>query len=668
MFTRSLRGKVFLLVFAILLGVAAVVMPITQRDVTQTVVAREEHAVDNTLNLVLGDTDARWSALLDDKINVVRQDRNDLIELGSMMNSVLSRYAALADTGRLSTPAAQQQALAWIGDLKFNSLRYAFVYDAHNKVLAGGAPGLAGFDLSDIRDIKGQPLARSMFDESRMSGHGFALFRWPVPGSQGAMETRYAYFGYFQPWNWVFAISDDARTLLTLTQTQRQNMEAAVRASLARLTLAKSGFVFITDNNGRLVAPPPADRADLLHAIDKSTGKPLSAMLTQAQHAAGRLQFRLEAAGQAWEIEAVYHKPLGWTLVAAVPRSDLTEPAYRLVNRLALFFAGLLALALAGAWLMAARITRPLDLLTDYARELPEQDLTAPAETPARIAALPRQYRDEVGRLAASFLFMQDKLGENVARLMSETSSRQRIESELNIAHDIQLGLLPVPLAGEIRLRVDLHAVMRPAKEVGGDLYDYFELPDGRLCWTIGDVSGKGVPAALFMAITRTLIRATAEDETDPAVIVHRVNNRLSANNPNMMFVTLLLGVLDLATGALSWANAGHPPPAVIGADGTVRLLEGRSGPACGVQEDLPYRRLDARLEPGETLVGYTDGITDAMDARNEQYGEKRMLHRLAAAPGEAADLAGRLVADVDAHAGEAEQFDDITLVVIRRL
>lgn len=668
MLTRSLRGKVFLLVFAILLVVATVVMLITQRDVTQTVVAREEHAVDNTLNLVLSDTDARWGALLDDKITVVRQDRNDLIELGNMLNSVLSRYATLADTGRLSTPAAQQQALAWIGDLKFSSLRYAFVYDAHDKVLAGGAPGLTGFDLSDIRDIKGQLLSKSMFDESRLSGHGFALFRWPIPGSQGGMETRYAYFGYFQPWNWVFAISDDARQLLTLTQAQRQNMEAAVRASLTRLTLAKSGFVFIMDNNGRLIAPPPAARAGLLHAIDKSTGKPLSAMLTQARHAAGRLQFRLDANGNAWEIEAVYHKPLGWTLVAAVPRSDLTEPAYRLVNRLALFFAGLLALALAGAWLMAARITRPLNLLTGYARQLPEQDLTAPAETPAQIAALPRQYRDEVGRLAASFLFMQDKLGENVARLMSETSSRQRIESELNIAHEIQLGLLPVPLAGEIRLHVDLQAVMRPAKEVGGDLYDYFELPDGRLCWAIGDVSGKGVPAALFMAITRTLIRATAEDETDPAVIVYRVNNRLSANNPNMMFVTLLLGVLDLSTGALSWANAGHPPPAVIGADGAVRLLEGRSGPACGVQEDLPYRRLDAQLGPGETLVGYTDGITEAMNVRNEQYGDARMLELLAANPGEAADLAKRLVSDVDAYAGEAEQSDDITLVVIRRL
>ena len=668
MFTRSLRGKVFLLVCAILLVVAAFVMLVTQRDVTDTVASREQHAVDNILNLVLRDADARWSALLDDKINAVRNSRGELVSLGDMLRSVLDSYAALADSGSLSQDAARRQALAWISSLKLGELRDTFVYDASYKALASNEPGLKGFDLSGVRDIKDRPLAQALLEESRNSGHSFALFRWTDPDKQGGDETRYAYFGYFEPWNWVFAISDDARALLSLTQSQRQQMEAAMRATLAQLTLAQSGFVFILDRDGRMVAPPPSDHADLLAAVDRDTGKPLSDLLAPARTSGQPLQVSLNAAGNAWVIKALYHKPLGWTLVAAVPRHDLTAPAERLVNRLAALFLGLLALALLGAWLMAARITRPLDLLTRYARQLPEQDLTAPIEAPARIAALPSRHNDEVGRLASSFLFMQRKLGENVARLMRETSTRQRIESELNIAHDIQLGLLPFPLAGEIRSRVDLCAVMRPAKEVGGDLYDYFELPDGRLCWTIGDVSGKGVPAALFMAITRTLIRATAEDETDPARILYRVNNRLAANNPNVMFVTLLLGVLDLATGDLAWANAGHPPPAVIAADGAVRLLEGRSGPACGVQEDLPYLCLSARLAPGETLVGYTDGITEAMDPENRQYGEERMLPLLSAMPDDAADLAKRLVGDVDAFAGEAEQFDDITLVVIRRL
>src|SRR5690606_13383088 len=183
----------------------------------------------------------------------------------------------------------------------------------------------------------------------------------------------------------------------------------------------------------------------------------------------------------------------------------------------------------------------------------------------------------------------------------------------LNIARDIQMGLLPIPLPRNVLEKIDLYATMIPAKEVGGDLYDYFLLPDGRLCFAIGDVSDKGVPAALFMAVTRTLIRASAEDETDPARLMERVNNRLSENNPNVMFVTLVLGVLDLATGDLDWANGGHPPLCIVQTDGSLRLLEGRSGPACGVQEDLPYKSFSTRLAPGEILLGYTDGITEAV-------------------------------------------------------
>src|SRR5690606_35883093 len=156
---------------------------------------------------------------------------------------------------------------------------------------------------------------------------------------------------------------------------------------------------------------------------------------------------------------------------------------------------------------------------------------------------------DEVGRLAATFMFMDKELREKVAKLVQETSSRERFESELNIAHGIQMGLLPIPLPASILKKIDLYATMIPAKEVGGDLYDYFMLPDGRLCFAIGDVSDKGVPAALFMAVTRTLIRACAEELNDPASIMERVNTRLSTNNPNMMFVTLIIGVLDLHDG-----------------------------------------------------------------------------------------------------------------------
>lgn len=666
--TRSLRGKIFLAVLGLLLIVAGAVIPVTQRDVTRTVEAGERHAIDNVLSLVQRDTEARWGALLDDKIRSVRSGRAQLMELGTTIQSVLGGYAAMAERGLVSTETAQRLASAWLNRLSLGKQRYAFIYNARHQVLASGMAEMIGADLSDVRDIKGRPLAQALYDESRYSGHGFALYRWATPaqGAGRSLETRYGYFGYFPAWDWVLAVSDSAQEILDQVQAQRAQMESALLSSLSSLTLAQSGFVFILADNGRFIVPPPEAQAPrLLDAIDLATNKPLRASLPTPQP--HLFTVTLSDHETPWFIQTIHYKPLGWTLAAAVPQSDLQAPARSLIRRQALIFAGALLLALALAWLIATRITRPLDTLTQYARSLPDQDLTTLAEPPTSIAALPARHRDEVGRLASSFLFMQDKLGENVARLMQETSVRERFESELNIARDIQMGLLPLPLPPEIVRQADLHAAIQPAKEVGGDLYDYFPLPDGRLCFAIGDVSDKGVPAALFMAVTRTLIRATTEDETDPARIMHRINNRLAENNPNMMFVTLLLGVLDLQTGHLIWANAGHPPPAIIAPDGQVRLLTGRSGPACGVQEDLSYQPLESTLLPGETLLGYTDGVTDATNLAGEQYGEAQLLAQLATPADNTGKQIDQLLADLRRFTDGADPFDDITLIAIRR-
>lgn len=663
---RSLRSKIFLLVVALLLAVAAFVMLTSQRNVTRTVMNSERHAVSNVMELVLRDAEARWAALLTDKITTVRSGRRQLMQTGTVVAAALNSYADMADRGLMTPGAARGMARAWINRLKLDDRRYAFVYDADFQVVASGNADMIDRDLSQLSDFKNRPLAQALYEESRASGYGFAIYRWPPSAQRGDSETRYAYFGYFRPWNWVFVITDSAQDVIDQIQTRREQMESSVRGMLAKLTLAQSGFIFITADDGRMVVPLPGRQAGLLDATD-SKGETLRSLLARQGADGGLQSLRFDGGGGPWQIDSARFAPLGWTVVTAVPESDLTAPARQLLNRQALIFVGMMLVALVCAWLVAARVVRPLETLTHYARLLPEQDLTAAASVPANIAALPDRHKDEVGRLAASFLFMNDKLRENVARLMRETTARERFESELNIARAIQLGLLPVPLSSATREQIDLNAVMLPAKEVGGDLYDYFTLPDGRLCLAIGDVSDKGVPAALFMAVTRTLIRATAEDETDPALMMQKINNRLSDNNPNMMFVTLLLGVLDLTTGELQWANAGHLPPAVIGADGVVRLLEGRSGPACGVQEDLEYRGLSAVLAPGEMLVGYTDGITEAVDPHNAQYGDPRLLAVLSNPPVPSAKLSKRLLEDVQAFADGAEQSDDITLIVIRR-
>lgn len=664
----SLRSKIFLLVGLTLLVSAAAVMLVTEHDVRDTVVASERLAVKNVLNLLLRDSDARWGSLLNDKITTVRADRKEMVEQGDLIRSVLDMYAGQVARKELSVDQAQKLAKQWINQLFKGRDRFSFVFSHDLTVIASGNRKLRGANLAGIKDFKGHALAAAAYQEARTSGQSFAIYRWPQI-TQGTGELRYAYFAYFQPWDWIYAITDNAREVVRQFDVRRKDMEHAIGETLESLRLAQSGFAFIAADDGSLVAPLPEPHTGLLQERDAKSDKTLHEML-RAIAPDGRISsFQFDGNGnEPWEITAAYFKPLKWTIVAAVPTHDLTAAAIRLRNRLAWVFLAVLVASLAVAWALSTRISRPLRQLTDFARKLPEQDLSTAAPIPEHISRLPKDQPDEVGRLAATFIFMDQQLREKIARLVQETSSRERFESELNIAHSIQMGLLPVPLAGEVLRKIDLHATMIPAKEVGGDLYDYFMLPDGRLCFAIGDVSDKGVPAALFMAVTRTLIRASAEDETDPALIMERVNNRLSENNPNLMFVTLLLAVLDLDSGEVAWCNAGHLPPCVLGTDGAMRMLEGRSGPACGVQEDIPYKGFVARLEPGEIFVGYTDGVTEAMDPDNKQYEEARMVQLLIdQKPADAQAATAVLLHDIRSFVRGAEQSDDITLIAVKR-
>lgn len=665
----SLRSKIFLLVGLTLLFSAALVMVLTQRGVTRTVSALEEHSVQNVLNLLVQDSEARWGGFLLDKIATVRSNRARLVQQGVTVQSVLEAYYQQAQQGELTEARARQLALNWISGLGTDSGN-VWVFDSKYVVQASGYLLDHGTDISGLLDYKGRPLAASVYQDVRVGTPGFTIYRLPDRDT-GAPTLRYAYVSYMPGWDWVIAVSDDAQGVVEQFDRRRAETEHAIADVLRNLRLAESGFAFVLGDDGRLVAPPPAGHTWLLGATDATSRETLQKMLHDLPPSPDiqDLAFRPLAGEEAWRIHSAYFRPLGWTIVAAVPERDFTRAATALRNQLGLFLLLVLAAGLAVAGLLSIRLTRPLHQLSEFARALPEQDLVAGRMLPAHIAELPRRRPDEVGRLAAAFAYMDEQLREKVARLLEETSSRERLESELSIGQEIQRGLLPPPPDAVLRARVDLSATMVPAKEVGGDLYDHFLLPDGRLLFAIGDVSDKGVPAALFMAGTCNLIRAIAETETDPAVIMTRINNLLSANNPNLMFVTLIVGVANLADGRIEWANAGHSPLCVLTPKGELRLLEGRSGPACGVQDGLDYRRHDTRLEPGEVLIGYTDGVTEAVGPANEQYGEHRLYAALAplagAAPGTVLDA---VLERVREFVQDTPQSDDITLLAIKRL
>ena len=259
------------------------------------------------------------------------------------------------------------------------------------------------------------------------------------------------------------------------------------------------------------------------------------------------------------------------------------------------------------------------------------------------------------------------ELQESLDNLRRTRSAKDRMESELNIGREIQMSMLPLTFpAFPDRSDFDVHAGLFPAREVGGDFYDLFLIDDQHFCYCVGDVSGKGVPAALFMAVTKTLIKSRAANDLSPASILSHVNSELSHNNDSCMFVTIFLGILDLKTGETVYTNAGHNPPILKRTNGDLVPLDARHGPIIGAAEGLAYREDVETLAPGDCLFLFTDGVTEAMDEDGRLYGDARLINVLDAH--EFTSTEGVVQASVDdvwAYQGDAEQADDVTVMAV---
>lgn len=243
--------------------------------------------------------------------------------------------------------------------------------------------------------------------------------------------------------------------------------------------------------------------------------------------------------------------------------------------------------------------------------------------------------------------------------------SRQRMEDELNVGREIQMSMLPLIFPPyPRRSEFAIYGTLIPAREVGGDFYDFYLPEEDRLCFVVGDVSGKGVPAALFMAVTKTLIESRARFDPSPASIMTHVNSELSRNNKASMFVTIFLAILDVKTGVFRYTNAGHNPPFILRTNGAVERLGQRHGPIIGAIETMVYREDEAQLARGDRVVAYTDGVTEAMNPENALYGEPALaeaLGPLVAQPIQ--EVIEGVVRSVRSFERGADQADDITVL-----
>ena len=471
-------------------------------------------------------------------------------------------------------------------------------------------------------------------------------------------------------------------------------LEGSIRLEQLQLiiedvTFGESGFSIIVDREGRLVC---SSRESGELAIDKRVTTNLmdsdNREIRDLVEAAFINDYGYRSISIDGERHYVAYAPIetiGWKQMMFVSEREFSEPAdYMLsqvdkvtddmlssyrhsINRAVVitiaFMVLLIAFSVITAMNVSERIIKPIRVMTGSITRINGDDFDIGMEDTYRTG-------DEIETLAETFVEKCGKTKGYIHQLVDITANKERLSAEFGIASRIQRSMLPrvFPLYPG-RREFDLYASMNPAKEVGGDFYDAFLMDDDHLCMVMADVSGKGVPAALFMVRSLILIkgRVMSDDGTGtPAAILKDVNSGLCENNAQMMFVTVWLAIMTLSTGELVYANAGHEDPAVRKKDGEYELWETRHGFVLGAYPGVKYRDQVQRLEKGDTLFIYTDGVPEATNAGEELFGLERMLDSLNSHKEDAPDaLLPHVKKDVDDFVGDAPQFDDLTMLAV---
>ena len=657
----SLRSKIIALVLFILIITAAGIMFFTKKDVGKAMLQAEVRSVSNALGLIHTTIKGEYEGLLDYKVSTVQTRKNQLRHLAGTVQTLCREYRTMADRGVLSQEEAQKRLLSLLHAIHSESGSSVTIFDNRNQIIFHPDRKKIGISIANLRNMKGRLITKIIHGHDALYGGTFSVFTWSTDTGKKP-KKQLGYFIPFSKWGWTIGSFVSVDDISVQEQKKIHELVRVLETTLSKIRIAQTGGIVIFNSNQRVITVHPQQ-----HTLPQ---KVMTDLISNAGSGGKFITYPQNQSGNTQEMLArsFFFKPLDWYVTALVPADEIQEPANTLVGRQSLIILIVSLIALILALGFVNRISGPLNELTLFAKELPNQDLTAASIDHTSIDHLISGRKDEVGRLAGSFVFMLSELRTNVANLMEVTSAKERIQSELNVAKEIQEGILPkiFPAFPE-RSEIQLFASLESAKQVGGDLYDFFFIDDTHLCFVIGDVSDKGVPAALFMAIAMTLIRSTAEEHSSPAEIMVRVNDKLSRENPNSMFVTLFIGVMDTQTGKVAYASGGHNPPILIKNTGETLYKEGISGLVVGGMEGMPYQELTFDLEPGEKVFLYTDGVTEALNPKQELFSDEKLLEDVTLyRDADPRTLVERIRESVRVHVATAPQSDDITMLVLQ--
>lgn len=439
-----------------------------------------------------------------------------------------------------------------------------------------------------------------------------------------------------------------------------------LRGIISSIKILDTGYAFLISKNGAIVTHPMGEMImnETIFSIAAS-GEDRALRDIGRKMVKGESGFAISNSILTGKRCWMYYAPVpstGWSLAVLFPQDELLADIRELRDISALGGIVGVALLLLVVIFISRSIARPIRAMARSAEVIATGNLDAP---------LPEiESNDEVGKLTEAFRYMSRSLKEYIERLTETVAARERMQSELGIARKIQMSILPKKFPPPTDAKsVDMFAMINPAKEVGGDFYDFHYIDDERMCFVVGDVSGKGVPASLFMAVTKTFLKATASREDSPEKVLAIVNRELSSNEGQSLFVTIFFGIINIRTGEILYTNGGHNNPIVVKKNGEPSFVHPIGGMVIGLMDDADFETGKFVLDPGELLFLYTDGVTEAMNEKREQYSEERLKSILKRSGGlNCRETIESVFADVKSFAGKAPQSDDITMLAIRRI
>ena len=450
--------------------------------------------------------------------------------------------------------------------------------------------------------------------------------------------------------------------------------------------VGENGFSIMVSDGGQLVYSPRSSGElemvnDMSMDIRDTGNAALGALIQDALEKESGLG-EVEIDGEAYHAAFARMASIGWTLITFVPRSEVEQPTNELLaamdqisadagdrfdqslqkSTILTLAAVLLLIIQAGlaAASFSRRIAKPIQVMTERIEDVTGDEFVFEMDDVYRTG-------DEIEVLANTFRTLSDQMDGYLSNILAMTAEKERVGTELSLAARIQTDMLPNKFpAFPDRNEFHVYASMDPAKEVGGDFYDFFFVDEDHLALVIADVSGKGIPAAMFMMMAKNMIQNQAMAGHSPQEVLEAVNRGICENNEESMFVTVWFGILDLVNGVLTAANAGHEYPVLKKPDGPFETVKDKHGFVLGAMEGMKYKEYELKLEPGAKLFVYTDGLSEAQDIENQLFGSERIIETLNSVMDETPEgILQAMTGAVDRFVGEAEQFDDLTMLCV---